>query len=119
MPGSRWFLQGVTVQNWNGRAVRGAIVRLEQTGFVKRVRARKKGTKDKWLVCIKLLREPNADDLRNLKFRRAVPDLDQPDDEPLEEDAEGDAFMRDVDLTLLDEVDSEDGGDFEGSLGDL
>lgn len=97
----------MSVQKWNGRAVRGAIVRLEQTGMLKRVRAHKKGARENWLVCVKLLREPNDEDIKNLKFRSQVAE-EEPAEEPLlEEDAEGDALMRDIELDMINEVDSE------------
>ncbi|KAF2873578.1 hypothetical protein BDV95DRAFT_605072 [Massariosphaeria phaeospora] len=98
----------VSVQLWKHRAIRTAILRLDRTGLVKRVRARKKGSKSTWLVCIKLVREPNNDDIKNLRSRR-LRNLDEPVEnieEPLEEDEDGDGLMRDLDLDL--ELQSED-----------
>src|SRR5262245_48854966 len=97
--------QGVSMQKWNGRAVRGAILRLEQTGFVKRVRARKKGLReshDKWLVCVKLLRDPIDEDFKNLGFRKVVPEVGQPEPDIFDDDDYGDALDRDVELEMMD-----------------
>lgn len=90
------------VQSWNRRAVRGAIIRLEQTGFIKRVRALKKGSTDRWLVCVKLLREPADDDIKNLGFRRVVPETEHAEDEPLDDDdVEAESFMRDMEIDIM------------------
>jgi hypothetical protein len=96
------------VEDWSGgRAVRGAIRRLDETGFIKQVRARKKGSKDLYLVCIKLLRAPNDDDIKNLRFKRKVLLPETPgnlDDNLLESDEEGDALERDLQLDMEAEL---------------
>ncbi|KAF1957820.1 hypothetical protein CC80DRAFT_592305 [Byssothecium circinans] len=102
---------GVPVKIWHARGVRGAIARLEQTEFVKRVLAPSKGSR-RMLVCVKLLRDPTEDDFKNLKFKRNVPERAEPED-LLEEDAEGDGLDRDIDLTLLEDADSETDGHFD------
>jgi hypothetical protein len=86
---------------------------LDETGFIKRVRARKKGSKDLYLVCIKLLRAPTDDDLKNLRFKRKVLLPETPenlDDNLLESDEDGDALERDLQLDMEAEleVDSDD-----------
>ncbi|KAJ4290246.1 hypothetical protein N0V90_010461 [Kalmusia sp. IMI 367209] len=113
---------GVSVDRWNGRAVRGALLRLEQTHFLKRLQVKKRRkdprSKEDHIVCIKGLREANEDDVKNLKFKGTVTEsaaLETIEDEPLEDDNEGDGFMRDMELELMDELGSEDDDDFEES----
>ncbi|KAF2646184.1 hypothetical protein P280DRAFT_415198 [Massarina eburnea CBS 473.64] len=102
---------GVPANIWNGRGVRSLINRLAQTEYIKRVLAPKKGS-GKMLVCIKLLRDPTEGDIKNLKFRRNHSERAQPE-EILEEDAENDVMDRDMDLSLIDDVDSEPDGHFD------
>ena len=85
---------------WNKRAVQGALIRLDQTGMVKRFRARRKDAEDNWLTCIEVLREPRPEDHENLKFRRQVP-LDEEVDEQSDEDVDGDTLMRDLEVDML------------------
>jgi hypothetical protein len=102
------------MSTWNKRAVQGALIRLDQTGMIKRFRAHRKGTDDEWITCIQVLREPREEDLHNLKFRRQV-NIDEPD-EQLDEDIDGETLMRDleVDMMNIDQSDangsSEDAG---------
>ncbi|KAF2190178.1 hypothetical protein K469DRAFT_747402 [Zopfia rhizophila CBS 207.26] len=93
----------MTLKKWNGRAIQSAILRLEETEFIRRVRARRKGSKTVWLICIKLLRPPNDEDIKNLNFKRRR-DLAAPVENILEEDEGGDDIMRDLEL----EVDFDD-----------
>jgi len=99
---------GVSVERWNGRAVRGAIVRLEQTGFIQRLRVRKRRSAEirsmeKWAVCIKMLRDPTEDDIKNLSFKRITTEIEPMDDEPPDDYNDGDGFMRDMELAMMDE----------------
>lgn len=91
---------------WNKRAVQGALIRLDQTGMVKRFRARRKDAEDNWLTCIEVLREPRPEDHENLKFRRQVT-LDEEADEQSDEDVDGDTLMRDLEVDMLNS-DSQD-----------
>ncbi|KAF3032717.1 hypothetical protein E8E12_002635 [Didymella heteroderae] len=90
----------VPMTTWNKRAVQGALIRLDQTGMVKRFRARRKDAEDNWLTCIEVLREPRPEDHENLKFRRQVP-LDEEVDEQSDEDVDGDTLMRDLEVDML------------------
>jgi hypothetical protein len=49
------------------------------------------------------------EDFKNLKFRR-LPGRQRIEDEPLEEDTEGDGLHRDMELDMMDDMDSEPGG---------
>lgn len=85
------------VKQWQGRALANALIRLDAAGFIKRVKAKVKGSEDVWLRCIKLLRTPNEDDHQALNFgQRAV--HAGPSEGILEEDQDGDEEMRDLDL---------------------
>ncbi|KAL1654145.1 hypothetical protein SLS61_003148 [Didymella pomorum] len=90
----------VPMTTWNKRAVQGALIRLDQTGMVKRFRARRKDAEDNWLTCIEVLREPRPEDHENLKFRRQVT-LDEEADEQSDEDVDGDTLMRDLEVDML------------------
>lgn len=85
------------VKQWQGRALANALIRLDAAGFIKRVKAKVKGSENEWLRCIKLLRMPNEDDHQALNFgQRAV--HAGPSEGILEEDQDGDEEMRDLDL---------------------
>lgn len=97
----------VPLTTWNKRAVQGALIRLDQTGMIKRSRIRKTLTEDSWIMCIQVLREPQADDIENLGFRRQVGNGDHPD-ELLEDDMDGDTLMRDLEADMLEDGDDEE-----------
>lgn len=103
------------MSTWNKRAVQGALIRLNQTGMIKRFRARRKDSEDTWLTCIEVIREPLPEDHDNLKFRRQVA-LEEVDDEPSDEDGDGDTMMRDLEVDMLNsnseptDGSTEDGG---------
>ncbi|KAF1924163.1 uncharacterized protein M421DRAFT_424997 [Didymella exigua CBS 183.55] len=96
----------VPMTTWNKRAVQGALIRLDQTGMVKRFRARRKDAEDNWLTCIEVLREPRPEDHENLKFRRQVT-LEEDAEEQSDEDVDGDTLMRDLEVDILNN-DSQD-----------
>ncbi|KAI8931906.1 hypothetical protein NX059_010810 [Plenodomus lindquistii] len=99
---------GVPMTTWNKRATQGALIRLDQTGMIKRFSVRQKKSEDKWLTCIRILRKPRDEDVMNLGFRRqgaGTGDVD--DEEVLDDDADGDTLMRDLEVDTLEE----DGGD--------
>lgn len=75
---------------------------MEASEYIKRLQAPRKGSRN-LLVCIKALRDPTEDDIQSLRFRRGVIDSQQEEDELLEEDIEGDALMRDIELDLMEE----------------
>ncbi|KAF2126418.1 hypothetical protein P153DRAFT_388460 [Dothidotthia symphoricarpi CBS 119687] len=97
----------VPMATWNKRAVQGALIRLNQTGFIKRFQAHKKGTENDWIICIQVLREPREEDFVNLGFRGRQTVIDEPTDEQLDEDIDGDTLMRDLDVEMMDGADSE------------
>lgn len=88
------------MSTWNKRAVQGALIRLDQTGMVKRFRARRKDADENWLTCIEVLREPRPEDHENLKFRRQAA-IEEADDEQSDEDIDGETLMRDLEVDLL------------------
>ena len=99
--------QGVSVERWNGRAVRGALVRLEQTRYLERFTVEKAykdpRLKKNILICIKKLREPEEADIRNLKFKRIASEpnaANSVEDVSLEDDPAGDDLMHDLDLNM-------------------
>lgn len=99
------------MSTWNKRAVQGALIRLDQTGMIKRFQAKKKGTENDWITCIQAMREPREEDFVNLGFRGRQTAADEPTDEQLDEDVDGDTLMRDLDVEMLENVDPEgDGG---------
>jgi hypothetical protein len=89
------------MRTWNKRAVQGALIRLDQSGMIKRFRVRKKKTEDSWVICIQVQREPRAEDLENLGFRRQAAIVDTTD-ELLQDDGDGDTLMRDLEIDMLD-----------------
>ncbi|KAF1994359.1 hypothetical protein P154DRAFT_527154 [Amniculicola lignicola CBS 123094] len=89
----------VSQENWPARTIRSTIVRLEESGLLKRVRARRKGSTEKWSTCIKLLREPNDADMKIMRFRRKQAQ-NEPPERVLEEDEDGDEAMRDMELEI-------------------
>jgi hypothetical protein len=100
------------MRTWNKRAVQGALIRLDQSGMIKRFRVRKKKTEDSWVICIQIQREPRAEDLENLGFRRQAVVAD-PTDELLQDDGDGDTLMRDLEIDMLDD---DDGNEANGNL---
>lgn len=101
------------MSTWNKRAVQGALIRLDQTGMVKRFRARRKHAEDNWLTCIEVLREPRPEDHDNLKFRRQAA-VEEAADEQSDEDVDGDTLMRDLEVDMLNsESHMADGGNEE------
>ena len=85
------------VKQWQGRALANALIRLDAAGFIKRVKAKVKGSENVWLRCIKLLRTPNEDDHHALNFGQRTVHAG-PSEGILEEDQDGDEEMRDLDL---------------------
>ncbi|ORY03208.1 hypothetical protein BCR34DRAFT_72607 [Clohesyomyces aquaticus] len=107
---------GISMKAWNKRATGSALIRLEESGLLRRFRARRKGSGDVWLICISALREPTEDDIKNLYFKRKN-DRIRPTTNILEEDEDGDDIMRDLELEV--EFDDETGDpDEDGGLGD-
>ncbi|KAF1837782.1 hypothetical protein BDW02DRAFT_97278 [Decorospora gaudefroyi] len=101
---------GVPMEAWNKRATQGALIRLDQSGMIKRCRVRKKKSIDTWITCIQVLREPRDEDLKNLGFRRTANVVDEAVNELLDEDVDGDTLMRDLEVDMLDadvEVDTQ------------
>ncbi|KAF2205668.1 hypothetical protein GQ43DRAFT_477160 [Delitschia confertaspora ATCC 74209] len=98
---------GVTEKQFNSKTISRTLRRLEDTGFIARVKARQKGSKETYLLCIKLLRPPNEEDLKAIGFRRKTAPLNEVDDRAntLEGDPDGEDVMRDLEL----EVEFEDG----------
>ncbi|KAF2025202.1 hypothetical protein EK21DRAFT_77007 [Setomelanomma holmii] len=99
---------GVPIRTWNKRAVQGCIIRLDQTGFIKRFRVRKNNTEDSWVICIQIQREPQPEDLENLGFRRQAAIADT-SDELLHDDGDGDTLMRDLEIDMLDDGTNNEG----------
>ncbi|CAO2655378.1 Nn.00g104420.m01.CDS01 [Neocucurbitaria sp. VM-36] len=100
-------LLGVPMTTWNKRATQGALIRLDQTGMIKRFRVRKKHSEDSWATCIQVLREPREEDVNNLGFRRQNTAMDETVDELLDEDVDGDTLMRDLEVDVMDDDDVE------------
>ncbi|KAF1847197.1 uncharacterized protein K460DRAFT_363304 [Cucurbitaria berberidis CBS 394.84] len=98
---------GVPMTTWNKRATQGALIRLDQTGMIKRFRVRKKHSEDSWATCIQVLREPRDEDVNNLGFRRQPTTIDETVDELLDEDVDGDTLMRDLEVDMLDNAHGE------------
>jgi hypothetical protein len=92
------------MRTWNKRAVQGALIRLDQSGMIKRFRVRKKKSEDSWVICVQIQREPRAEDLENLGFRRQAAIVDTAD-ELLQDDGDGDTLMRDLEIDMLDDGD--------------
>lgn len=93
------------MRTWNKRAVQGALIRLDQSGMIRRFRIRKQKAEDSWVICIQIQREPRPEDLENLGFRRQAA-LTDTADELLQDDVDGDTLVRDLEVDML-----EDGGD--------
>lgn len=95
------------MRTWNKRAVQGALIRLDQSGMIKRFRVRKREDVDFWVICIEIQREPRPEDVENLGFKRQVALTDNAD-ELLQDDGDGDTLMRDLEVDMLnDENDNE------------
>jgi hypothetical protein len=90
------------MRTWNKRAVQGALIRLDQSGMIRRFRIRKQKAEDSWINCIQIQREPRAEDLDNLGFRRQAAIVDTTD-EFLQEDIDGDTLMRDLEIDMLED----------------
>lgn len=107
-------IQGVTVERWNGRAVRGALIRLEQTGYLRRFTMEKKRwdpqLKSNHFICVQRLREPNENDLNNLKFKSiAGPSASGTiEEQPLEDEGTHDGFVHEMEQDLMNEGSDED-----------
>ncbi|KAG9191099.1 hypothetical protein G6011_09187 [Alternaria panax] len=94
----------VPMNRWNKRATQGALIRLDQSGMIKRRRVLKKASSDKWVTCIQVLREPREEDLKNLGFRR-VADLSNDSVEELpNEDINGELLLKDLDADMPDDA---------------
>ncbi|KAH9877975.1 hypothetical protein J1614_003192 [Plenodomus biglobosus] len=100
---------GVPMTTWNKRATQGALVRLDQTGMIKRLSVRKKKSEDSWLTCIRILREPRDEDVMNLGFRRQGIGTGHAADEVLDDDADGDTLMRDLEVDTLEDENADVG----------
>ncbi|KAH7083589.1 hypothetical protein FB567DRAFT_87995 [Paraphoma chrysanthemicola] len=98
---------GVPIRTWNKRAVQGCLIRLDQSGLIKRFRVRKKEREDSWVICIQVQREPRPEDLENLGFRRQATIVDT-SHELLQDDGDGDTLMRDLELDMLDDGGEDD-----------
>ncbi|EUC31021.1 hypothetical protein COCCADRAFT_102384 [Bipolaris zeicola 26-R-13] len=94
---------GVPMSAWNKRATQGALIRLDQSGMIKRRRIRKQKSEDAWITCIQVLRAPKEEDLKNLGFRRTIDPADGSGAEPLDESADGDDIMKDLEDDMLDD----------------
>lgn len=94
---------GVPMSAWNKRATQGALIRLDQSGMIKRRRIRKQKSEDAWITCIQVLRAPREEDLKNLGFRRTINPADGSGAEPLDESADGDDIMKDLEDDVLDD----------------
>ncbi|EUC46228.1 hypothetical protein COCMIDRAFT_93312 [Bipolaris oryzae ATCC 44560] len=94
---------GVPMSAWNKRATQGALIRLDQSGMIKRRRIRKQKSEDAWITCIQVLRAPREEDLKNLGFRRTINPADGSGAEPLDESADGDDIMKDLEDDMLDD----------------
>lgn len=98
------------MERWNGRAVRGALVRLEQTGYLRRFivekQARDSRIQSNHFICIQRLREPLQEDIQNLRFKRVAGAnvADAIDGEPLETEVAADGSMQDLEQGLMNDV---------------
>ncbi|KAF2851384.1 hypothetical protein T440DRAFT_507281 [Plenodomus tracheiphilus IPT5] len=100
---------GVPMKTWNKRATQGALIRLDQTGMIKRLSVRKKKSEDSWLTCIRILRKPRDEDVMNLGFRRQGLGDANAADEVLDDDAGGHTLMRDLEVDTLEDDDVDEG----------
>jgi len=94
---------GVPMRTWNKRATQGALIRLDQTGMIKRLSVRKKKTGENWLTCIRVLRKPQEEDIMNLGFKRQAATNGDTVDDLLDEDVDGDSLIRDLEADNLEE----------------
>ncbi|KAI4954187.1 hypothetical protein J4E91_001897 [Alternaria rosae] len=97
---------GVPMSSWNKRATQGALIRLDQTGMIKRRRIRKKKSADAWITCIQVMRAPQDEDLRNLGFRRTAPITTDSKGELRDEDVDGDSLLNDLNDDMPDDPDA-------------
>ncbi|EAT76632.2 hypothetical protein SNOG_16053 [Parastagonospora nodorum SN15] len=102
------LFKGVPLATWNKRAVHGALIRLDQSGMIRRFQIRKQKSRDLWVTCIQIQREPRPEDLENLGFRRQAPIADTTG-EQLQEDDDGETFMRDLEVDMLEDDEDNDG----------
>ena len=100
--------KGVPLATWNKRAVHGALIRLDQSGMIRRFQIRKQKSRDLWVTCIQIQREPRPEDLENLGFRRQAPITDTTG-EQLQDDDDGETFMRDLEVDMLEDDEDNDG----------
>lgn len=100
--------KGVPLATWNKRAVHGALIRLDQSGMIRRFQIRKQKSRDLWVTCIQIQREPRPEDLENLGFRRQAPIAHTPG-EHLQDDDDGETFMRDLEVDMLEDDEDNDG----------
>ena len=94
------------MSTWNKRATQGALIRLDQSGMIKRRRIRKKQSTDAWVTCIQVLRAPTDEDMKNLGFRRTATLADESAAEPLDDNADGDSVMKDFEDDMLDDAET-------------
>jgi len=87
------------MRTWNKRATQGALIRLDQTGMIRRFRVRKNKSEDSWATCIEVLRKPQEEDVSNLGFRRQSAMVDDNVDELVDGDGDGDVLMRDLEVS--------------------
>jgi hypothetical protein len=97
------------MSSWNKRATHGALIRLDQSGMIKRRRVRKKKSADSWITCIQVLRAPQDEDLRNLGFRRVAPIQTNSADELRDEDVDGESLLNDLNDDIPDDPDAKVG----------
>ncbi|KAF1938961.1 hypothetical protein EJ02DRAFT_436720 [Clathrospora elynae] len=97
----------VPMTSWHKRATQGALIRLDQSGMIKRFRVRKNQSINSWTTCIQVLREPRDEDRKNLGFRRQLPAHDETTEELLDEHVDGDTLMRDLEVDVLDDAEVE------------
>ena len=80
--------------------MQGALIRLDQSGMIKRFRARRQDSEDNWLTCIEVLREPRPEDHDNLKFRRQVA-FNEAEEDQSDEEIDDDTTMKDLEVAIL------------------
>ncbi|CAE7022611.1 hypothetical protein P3342_005080 [Pyrenophora teres f. teres] len=95
---------GVPMETWNKRATQGALIRLDQSGMIKRRRVRKKNTGDHWITCIQVMRAPQEEDLKNLGFRRTAELGDDSISELPDGNMDEEALMRDLEVDMLEDT---------------
>lgn len=94
--------------------MQGALIRLDQSGMIKRFRARRQDSEDNWLTCIEVLREPRPEDHDNLKFRRQVA-FNETGEEQSDEEIDGDTMMKELEVDILNNSPEEaEGGEEDG-----